>query len=104
MQVLQRSMRDPVFWVVIPLFMVLIPHIFRLPIWMLILVPLLFIWRLLAVSIPKLMPGKWLLLVIVIISSVGAVFHYGTLFGKTAGTAILAVLLGVKTFRKHSAP
>ena len=92
----QRMSRDPVLWVTLSLFLVLIPHALRLPLWIQLLVPALFLWRLLAIQHERFMPNKWLLFLITILASIGTVFHYGTLFGKTAGTAILAVLLVVK--------
>jgi len=92
----QAIVRDPVFWVVLPLSMVLLPHFQRMPLWMSATVTALLVWRLLAIEKPALMPAKWLLLLIVISVAIPALFNYGTLFGKTAGTAILAVLLGIK--------
>ncbi len=86
----------PIPWVVLCLFMVLAPHFSRMPLWMVGLASLLFAWRLLAIRKPNLMPRKWVLLVFALLSSLGAYFHYGTLFGKNAGTAFLAVLLGIK--------
>jgi transglutaminase-like putative cysteine protease len=88
--------QDTVFWVVVPLLLILLPHFQRLPLWMSATVVALFIWRLLAIVKPALMPPKWLLLIIVLCTAIPALFSYGTLFGKTAGTAILAILLGIK--------
>ena len=103
MTALQSISREAVFWVVLPLFLVLLPHFPRMPLWMIMTITLLFGWRLLAIYRPGLMPPKWLLLSIVIITAIATLFHYGTLFGKTAGTAILAILLGIKLLesRKH---
>ncbi|MCW9012758.1 MAG: DUF3488 and transglutaminase-like domain-containing protein [Gammaproteobacteria bacterium] len=88
--------KDPVSWVILSLALVLMPHAPRLPAWTLFVIPLLFLWRLAAIKKPQRLPRKWLLFIIVILSSFAMLVHYGTLFGKTAGTAILAVLLAVK--------
>ncbi|HEY9051563.1 MAG TPA: DUF3488 and transglutaminase-like domain-containing protein [Gammaproteobacteria bacterium] len=93
---LQRIVRDPVFWVIFPLALIVTPHFPRLPLWMILLVATLFMWRLLAIHNERLFPRKWVLFVITIFTAIGAVFHYGTIFGRTAGTGILIVLLGVK--------
>jgi transglutaminase-like putative cysteine protease len=93
---LQKIIQDPVFWVVLPLMLIIVPHIPRLPLWMPPLVLLLFSWRLLAILNEKWLPRKWILFVIVAIAALGTVLHYRTLFGKTAGTAILICLLALK--------
>lgn len=94
--------RDPVFWVILPLALVIIPHIPRLPGWMPVLVLLLFAVRLGAVIQPKLMPRKFWLFVVAVFVSIGTVMHYGTLFGKAAGTAILICLLGIKLLESRN--
>lgn len=94
--------RDPVFWVILPLTLVIIPHLPRLPLWMPALVSLLFLVRLGAVIHPELMPRKFWLFAIAILASIGTVMHYGTLFGKAAGTAILICLLGIKLLESRS--
>ncbi len=93
---LKNIPQHPVFWVIVPLAMVLIPHLPRLPVWMIILLPLLFGWRLLAIVKPRLLPGKILLFLIIFPAVIILLFHYGTLLGKTAGTALLSLLLAIK--------
>ena len=87
---------DSAFWVMIPLILVILPHLSRMPAWTLFFLPLLFFWRLAAVNKLSRLPKKWLLFIIVVLSSLGILFHYGTLFGKTAGTAFLSLLLAIK--------
>jgi transglutaminase-like putative cysteine protease len=94
--------RDPVFWVILPLALVMVPHLPRLPIWMPILILLLFVIRLGAVIQPVLMPRKFWLFVVAVFTSIGTVMHYGTLFGKTAGTAILICLLAIKLLESRN--
>jgi len=94
--------KDPVFWVIFPLALVLIPHILRLPVWMPWIFLFLFIWRFSAIKKPNILPSKWVLFIFTIFASIGTIIHYGTLFGKTAGTAILAFLLCVKLLESRN--
>lgn len=94
--------RDPVFWVVLPLALVILPHIPRLPLWMPAVVFIFFILRLGAILQPRFMLHKvWLLLIITLVS-IGTIMHYGTIFGKVAGTAILICLLAIKLLESRS--
>jgi len=93
---LQYLEKEPVFWVILSLALVLIPHIPRLPFWMPWAFLILFLWRLSAIKKIQRLPRKWVLFILVIFASIGTVIQYGTLSGKTAGTAILAFLLCVK--------
>lgn len=94
--------RDPVFWVILPLALVIAPHLPRLPMWMPLLVLGLFALRLGAILQPRLMPRKFWLFVIAALTSAGTVLHYGTLFGKAAGSAVLICLLAIKLLESRS--
>lgn len=96
MNPLLKLRHEPVAWVILSLALVISPHLPRLPIWIIILVPGLFLWRLAAIDRPRLYPPKWLLLLLIILVTIATAAYYGTLIGKTAGTAILAFLLAVK--------
>ncbi len=88
--------QHPVSWVVLSLMLAISPHLERFPGWALILVPGLFAWRLLCIRHEAWLPPKWLLIVVILLASVGTFIHFGTLFGKTAGSVILSILLAVK--------
>ncbi|HEX5636390.1 MAG TPA: DUF3488 domain-containing protein, partial [Gammaproteobacteria bacterium] len=93
---------NPVFWVILPLALVILPHLPRLPWWMPVLVLILFVVRLGAVLKPQLMPGKFWLFLVAIMAATGTYIHYGTLIGKTAGTTILICLLAIKLLESKS--
>lgn len=99
---LLKLSHEPVAWVILSLALVLSPHLPRLPFWILILIPLLFVWRLAAIDRPRLFPPKWPLLLLIILVAIATAGHYGTLIGKTAGTAILAFLLAVKLLESRT--
>ncbi|MBI3186622.1 MAG: DUF3488 domain-containing transglutaminase family protein [Gammaproteobacteria bacterium] len=101
-QRLSSISRDPAFWVILPLTLVILPHLPRLPLWMPILMLLLFAVRLGAISEPRLILHKFWLFVIAVLVSIGTIMHYGTIFGKAAGTALLICLLAIKLLESRS--
>lgn len=83
-------------WVALSVLLVALPHIQRQPVWLSLVLLGFLGWRLWLVSGLRLRPPKLLLSAIIALSIVGILFHYGTLFGKTAGSAFLLVLVGAK--------
>ena len=53
-------------------------------------------WRLLAIRRPRLMPGRWLLLLLMLVAITLVAFSTGVGDGRLAGTALLVVMLGLK--------
>ncbi|MCW9056442.1 MAG: transglutaminaseTgpA domain-containing protein [Gammaproteobacteria bacterium] len=84
------------FWVLLPLFLVILPHFPRLPSWIIFLLPVFFAWRLLAIKNNRLLPARWLVACIAFLSLAGILLYYGTIFGRTAGTSLLCILLSIK--------
>ncbi|MCZ4305981.1 DUF3488 and transglutaminase-like domain-containing protein [Zoogloeaceae bacterium G21618-S1] len=74
----------------------LLPHLPNLPIWLGALASLILIWRALSqINAPS--PAPRFLSPLLAIAAGGLIlFEYGTLFGKQAGIALLALLLGLK--------
>jgi protein-glutamine gamma-glutamyltransferase len=93
---------SPDFWVVLSLFLVFMPHFQRFPIWISTTILFLFIWRISAIDNKKILPGKWLLAIIAISSCTAIAFYYGTILGKTAGTAFLSILLAIKLLESRN--
>ena len=93
---LDKLLSSPAFGVVLSLFLVCLPHFHRFPLWISTTIICLFIWRLSAINNNKILPGKWLLTIIAISSCTVVIFYYGTILGKTAGTAFLSILLAIK--------
>lgn len=53
-------------------------------------------WRYLAQATPRLIPGRWLLLLLMVLAMTLVVFTTGLYDGRRAGTALLVVMLGLK--------
>lgn len=94
--------QQSVFWVVLSLALVITPHLPRFPLWSVFLIATLFIWRLLCIKHPRWLPPKWLLLLIIIAAAWGLFMHFGTVFGKTAGSVFLSLLLAIKLHESRS--
>ncbi len=83
-------------WLSLSLLLVLVPHAPRMPAWISVLFLLLAGWRLYTVKIGKPLPHRYLMGVVVIATLAGVYLSYGTLTGRDAGVAMLAVLAGMK--------
>lgn len=94
--------KDTVLWVIFSLAFVTFPHVERFPLWSIALITLLFLWRLYGIEHKQWLPPKWLLLIISVAALSGIYIEYGTLFGKTAGTLSLSLLLAIKLHESHS--
>jgi len=92
----------PVFWVVFSLMLVTSPHLSRFPGWSIILIFILFMWRLICIKHRRWLPPKWLLVLISIFSIIGIFLSFGSLIGKTAGSVLLSILLAVKLHESQS--
>jgi len=101
-QALKNLSNIPVFWVVFSLFLVTSPHLSRFPGWSIILIFVLFMWRLLCIKHKHWLPPKWLLVLISVFSFIGIFLSFGTLIGKTAGSVLLSILLAVKLHESQS--
>jgi len=93
---------SPVFWVVLSLAIVISPHLSRFPAWSIILIIVLFAWRLLCIRHTHWHVPKWLLVIISIITMLGIYLHFETLAGKTAGSVLLSLLLAIKLHESQS--
>ncbi len=93
---LKNLKEAPAFWVLLSLALVLSPHLNRFPGWAIILLSILFTWRILCINNEHLLPPKWLLVFISISSLIGVFITFGTLAGKTAGSISLSILLAIK--------
>ncbi len=99
---LSQLHQQPVAWVLLCLALVITPHLSRFPGWAIALVGILLAWRLICIQRPTWLPPKWLLLVIIIMSSFGIITEFGTLFGKTAGSVLLSILLAIKSHESQT--
>jgi len=83
-------------WLLAALAVAVLPHVSHLPLWVTGLTTALIAWRAIALRRPLPSPGKWLLPALVVVSVVGILASYGTLFGRDAGVALLTLMLGLK--------
>ena len=93
---------SPVFWVVLSLAIVISPHLSRFPAWSVVLIIVLFAWRLLCIRRTHWHVPKWLLVIISIVTMLGIYLHFETLAGKTAGSVLLSLLLAIKLHESQS--
>jgi transglutaminase-like putative cysteine protease len=82
---------------------VLLPLTPYLPIWLTTLCACLIAWRLLHDLGRISLPGRVIRIVLILFALVGLFFSYYTLFGRTAGSAFLALLLCMKLLEMHTA-
>jgi transglutaminase-like putative cysteine protease len=85
-----------VLWLLVGLAMVAAPHVERLPWWLTGLVITLSAWRIYLGHASLPLPGRWLLILVVIGATAGVYFNYRTIFGRDAGVALLVVMLALK--------
>ena len=89
-------------WITGCLVLVMVPHMARLPVWVLASFATLAGWRVANAVRGVALPSKWLV-ILLSASMLGAVYaSYGTLFGRSAGVALLAVLAGMKLMESRS--
>src|SRR5262245_33326729 len=85
-----------VLWLLAGFAMVAAPHVERLPWWLTGLIVTLSAWRVYLGHASLPLPGRWLLILVVIGATAGVYFNYRTLFGRDAGVALLVVMLALK--------
>ena len=97
-----RPTRERVVWLAIALSLVLIPHVLRMPIWVTVSFVLLALWRVEHVIHGVRLPNRWYRSALSVVIVIGVFLSYGTLFGRQAGIAALAVLAGMKLLETES--
>ena len=83
-------------WLAVCLLLVLAPHAPRLPLWISAVFVVLVAWRLYAVRSGRRIPHRYLLAAVCVAMLAAVYLSYGTLTGRNAGVALLAVLAGMK--------
>ena len=97
-----RPTRERVVWLAVALSLVLIPHALRMPLWVTVSFVLLALWRVEHVIHGVRLPNRWYRSALSIVIVIGVFLSYGTLFGRQAGIAALAVLAGMKLLETES--
>jgi transglutaminase-like putative cysteine protease len=89
-------------WITGCLVLVMLPHVGRVPAWVLASFAALAGWRVAHGIRAVPLPPKWLV-ILLSVTMLGAVYaSFGTLFGRSAGIALLAVLAGMKLIESRS--
>lgn len=83
-------------WLMTGLALVALPHSERLPALIIAIAAGLGIWRLYLARKALALPGKWILLGVVIGGTAAVFLHYRTIFGRDAGVALLVIMLALK--------
>lgn len=93
---LPRESRDTLFLLAVIAWTVL-PHTTQLPLWCSTLTAVVLAWRArLAVTLAPL-PGRWLLVALMLLASTATLLSFGTLLGKEPGVTMAVVLMALKT-------
>ncbi|HEX8605207.1 MAG TPA: DUF3488 and transglutaminase-like domain-containing protein [Pseudoduganella sp.] len=82
--------------------LVIAPHFAHLPWWISGTVCVTLLWRVLLTWRGRRLPPAWLLLPVALIAMGGVFQSYGTLLGRDAGVAMLALLLAFKLLEMHA--
>lgn len=83
-------------WLLIALALVMVPHALRMPLWIGATVYALGGWRWAIARWGLPLPGRWVLAVLAAAGIAGVYASYGRVFGRDAGIAMLALMLGLK--------
>jgi transglutaminase-like putative cysteine protease len=86
------------YWLLAAAVIVLLPHIARFPLWFTATLAGLFAWRTLMLRRNWPAPHRWLRFGLTLLLATLVYRQYGTLFGRDAGSALLAVMLALKFF------
>ena len=78
------------------LLMVTAPHALRAPWWLIVLTVFLYGWRSAGIWNRRLLPSRWMLIVIVAIGMAGIWLEYRAIFGRTPGMMLLLLFSGLK--------
>ncbi|MDH3948636.1 MAG: DUF3488 and transglutaminase-like domain-containing protein [Gammaproteobacteria bacterium] len=88
--------------ILLAVIMVLLPLVPYIPLWLTLFCVLLLAWRLLHDLGRVPLPGRFVRLVLILIALGAIIFSYYTLFGRSAGSAFLALMLCMKLLEMHN--
>lgn len=84
------------YWLLSAAIIVLLPHVLRFPLWLTAVLATLFGWYFLLLRRAWPAPNRWLRLALTLLLAFLVFRQYGTLFGRDAGSALLAIMLALK--------
>lgn len=83
-------------WLIAALMLAAIPHFSYLPVWLIFLITGIVFGKLLTLRYPRLKPGRLVIFLLTLAALVGIQLQYTTIFGPTAGTSLLIIMLFLK--------
>ena len=92
----ERLSPNVTLWLTFAAIFVGAPHGLRVPWWLALLATTLVLWRLYLARMRLPLPHRMILVAIVLGSTAGVYLHYGAIFGRDAGVALLLVMIGLK--------
>lgn len=93
---LPRDGRDTLFLLLVIAWVVL-PHVANLPLWCSALVAMVLVWRGTLAVQAKPLPGRWWLVLLLVVTLAGTWTSHRTLLGRDAGVTMIVALLALKT-------
>jgi transglutaminase-like putative cysteine protease len=93
---LPRDARDTLFLLGVIAWTVL-PHVPHLPVWCVGLTAVVLLWRARLALTQRALPGRWVLIVVLVLSAALTLWTHRTLLGKEPGVTMLVVLMALKT-------
>jgi transglutaminase-like putative cysteine protease len=90
-------------WLIASFALVAAPHVERIAWWLTLLLASVVLWRLYLARLRLPLPGRAVLLVMVITVTASLYVHYGTFFGRDAAVALLVLMLGLKLLEVRTA-
>lgn len=88
--------RNALAWIIAAQVLLLLPHIFRLPLWIVLLYGAAFFWRLRIYRGRSSVPNRWLKLLLIGASMTGIAWSYGSVIGLEPTVALLLVAFALK--------
>ncbi|MEQ8517028.1 MAG: transglutaminaseTgpA domain-containing protein, partial [Chromatocurvus sp.] len=83
--------RNALAWIIGAQLLLLLPHVLRLPIWIVLLYAISFVWRVQIYRGRWPVPGRWLKLVLIGAAITGVGWSYGSVIGLEPTVALLLV-------------
>ena len=96
MKAIQQIPRNALVWIIISVFALVLPHVPRLPLWVLLVFGLAAVWRILVFRGRWSFPGRWVKLAMILSACGGIVLSYGTLVGLEPTVALLLTAFALK--------
>jgi len=96
MKLVEQVPRNALAWIILAMFALLAPHVFRLPIWVLAVYLLAVTWRIMVYRGRWSFPGRWVKVAMTLSCCAGIYTSYGSLIGLEPTVALLLAAFALK--------